>query len=157
MYCASCEVRAEFICYVEESRPPLWSSGQSSWLRDQEVWVRFPTLLDFLGSSKYKYNQFLHTKIMRWRMPSQFSTQRLCAEECRLNSPHKDYALKNAVFWDVAGSASCKNWRFGGAVASIVRIEKTGERKKCQTFANRLQQIELVSVSGDRIALGPTK
>jgi hypothetical protein len=35
MYCASCEVRTEFICYVEESRPPLWSSGQSSWLQIQ--------------------------------------------------------------------------------------------------------------------------
>jgi hypothetical protein len=22
-----------YICYVEESRPPLWSSGQSSWLQ----------------------------------------------------------------------------------------------------------------------------
>jgi hypothetical protein len=34
MYCASCEVRTEFyVCYVEESRPPLWSSGQSSWLQ----------------------------------------------------------------------------------------------------------------------------
>jgi hypothetical protein len=34
MYCVSCEVRTEFICicYVEESRPSLWSSGQSSWL-----------------------------------------------------------------------------------------------------------------------------
>jgi hypothetical protein len=31
MYCVSCEVRTEFI-YVEESKPPLWSSGQSSWL-----------------------------------------------------------------------------------------------------------------------------
>jgi hypothetical protein len=30
MYCVSCEVRTEFICYVEESRPPLWPSGQSS-------------------------------------------------------------------------------------------------------------------------------
>jgi hypothetical protein len=30
MYCVSCEVRTEFICYVEESRPPLWSSGQSA-------------------------------------------------------------------------------------------------------------------------------
>jgi hypothetical protein len=28
MYCVSCEIRTEFICYVEESRPPLWSSGQ---------------------------------------------------------------------------------------------------------------------------------
>jgi hypothetical protein len=30
MFCVSCEVRTEFLCYVEESRPPLWSSGQSS-------------------------------------------------------------------------------------------------------------------------------
>jgi hypothetical protein len=32
-YCVSCEVQTEFICYVEESRPPLWSNGQSSWLQ----------------------------------------------------------------------------------------------------------------------------
>jgi hypothetical protein len=37
MYCASCEVRTEFICHVEESRPPLWSSGQSSWLHNGDV------------------------------------------------------------------------------------------------------------------------
>jgi hypothetical protein len=37
MYCVSCEVRTEFICYVEESRPPLWSSGQSSWLKNGDV------------------------------------------------------------------------------------------------------------------------
>jgi hypothetical protein len=39
MHCASCEVRTEFdICYyVEEIRPPLWSSGQSSWLQNGEV------------------------------------------------------------------------------------------------------------------------
>jgi hypothetical protein len=35
IYCASWEVRSEYICYVEESRPPLWSSGQSSWLQVQ--------------------------------------------------------------------------------------------------------------------------
>jgi hypothetical protein len=35
MYCVSCEVWTEFICYVEESRPPVWSSGQSSWLQIQ--------------------------------------------------------------------------------------------------------------------------
>jgi hypothetical protein len=28
VYCVSCEVRTEFICYVEESRPPLWSNGR---------------------------------------------------------------------------------------------------------------------------------
>jgi hypothetical protein len=25
------------LCYVEESRPPLWSSGQSSWLHNGDV------------------------------------------------------------------------------------------------------------------------
>jgi hypothetical protein len=35
LYCASCEVRTEFICYVEESKLPLWSSGQSTWLQIQ--------------------------------------------------------------------------------------------------------------------------
>jgi hypothetical protein len=35
MYCASCDLRNEFICYVQGSRPPLWSSGQSSWLQIQ--------------------------------------------------------------------------------------------------------------------------
>jgi hypothetical protein len=47
MYCFSCEVRTEFICYIEESRPPLWSSGQSSWLQIQRSRVRFPALQDF--------------------------------------------------------------------------------------------------------------
>jgi hypothetical protein len=49
MYCDSCEVRTEYIyiyvyiyiyiyiCYVGESRPPLWPSGQSSWLHNGDV------------------------------------------------------------------------------------------------------------------------
>jgi hypothetical protein len=39
--CASCEVRTEFICYVEESRPRLWSSGQSSWLQIHRAGFNF--------------------------------------------------------------------------------------------------------------------
>jgi hypothetical protein len=35
MYCVPCEVITEMTCYVEESRPSLWSSGQSSWLQIQ--------------------------------------------------------------------------------------------------------------------------
>jgi hypothetical protein len=31
--------------------PPLWSSGESSWLQIQRSRVRFPTLPDFLRSS----------------------------------------------------------------------------------------------------------
>ena len=33
------------------SRPPLWSSGQSFWLQIQRSRVRFPALPDFLSSS----------------------------------------------------------------------------------------------------------
>jgi hypothetical protein len=32
-------------------RPPLWSSGQSSWLQTQRSWVWFPAPSDFLSSS----------------------------------------------------------------------------------------------------------
>jgi hypothetical protein len=39
------------LCYVDESRPPLWSSGQSSWLQIQRFRVLFPALSDFLRSS----------------------------------------------------------------------------------------------------------
>jgi hypothetical protein len=43
MYCVSCEVRTEFICHVEESRLPLWSSGQSSWLHNGDVCLLWGT------------------------------------------------------------------------------------------------------------------
>jgi hypothetical protein len=36
-YCVSCEVRTDFICYGEESRPSLWSRGQSSCLHNGDV------------------------------------------------------------------------------------------------------------------------
>jgi hypothetical protein len=35
------------------TRPPLWSSGQSSWLQIQRSRFRFPALPDFLRSSKF--------------------------------------------------------------------------------------------------------
>jgi hypothetical protein len=40
-----------YICYVEESRPPLWSTSQSSWLQIQRSQVRFKTVPDFLRNS----------------------------------------------------------------------------------------------------------
>jgi hypothetical protein len=54
MYCASCEVRTEFIyvCYVEESGPPLWSSGQSSWLQIGDV-------LCFLWGTNWIYTCYM--------------------------------------------------------------------------------------------------
>jgi hypothetical protein len=48
IYWVSCEVRIEFICYVEESRPLLWSSGQSSWQHNGD-------LLSFLWGTNWIY------------------------------------------------------------------------------------------------------
>jgi hypothetical protein len=31
--------------------PPLWSSGQTSWLQTQSAWVHFQVLPDFLSNS----------------------------------------------------------------------------------------------------------
>jgi hypothetical protein len=39
------------LCNIEEGRPPLWSSGQSSWLQIQRSRVRFLALPDFLTGS----------------------------------------------------------------------------------------------------------
>jgi hypothetical protein len=39
------------ISAIYEKRPPLWSSGQSSWLQIQRSWVLFPALPDHLRSS----------------------------------------------------------------------------------------------------------
>jgi hypothetical protein len=41
-----------YICYVDESRPPLWSSGQSSWLRNGDV-------LCFLWSTNWIYMYYV--------------------------------------------------------------------------------------------------
>jgi hypothetical protein len=40
-------LHATLISVVNFIRPPLWSSGLSSWLQDPEVRVRFPGLPDF--------------------------------------------------------------------------------------------------------------
>jgi hypothetical protein len=37
VYCFLWGTNWIYICYVEESRPPLWSSGQSSWLHNGDV------------------------------------------------------------------------------------------------------------------------
>jgi hypothetical protein len=54
MYCVSCEVRTEFIRYVEENRPPLWSSGQSYWLQIQKSCFIFRRYQIFLEIASLK-------------------------------------------------------------------------------------------------------
>jgi hypothetical protein len=46
--CFLCGTNWIYIWYIEESRPSLWSDFLAT---DLEVRVRFPALLDFLGSS----------------------------------------------------------------------------------------------------------
>jgi hypothetical protein len=41
-----------YICYLEESRPPLWSSGQSSWLQNGDV-------LCFLWGTNWIYVRYV--------------------------------------------------------------------------------------------------
>jgi hypothetical protein len=35
--------------------------------------------------------------------------------------------MKNDVFWDVSPCGSCKNRRFGGTSASVIRVTRIGE------------------------------
>jgi hypothetical protein len=39
---------------IVKDRPPLWSSGQISWLQAQRSRIRLPELPDFLRSSGYE-------------------------------------------------------------------------------------------------------
>jgi hypothetical protein len=69
MYCVSCEVQTEFLCYVEESWPPQWYSGQSSWLQNGNVlcflwgtnWI-FMLCRRKLTASVVSWSEFLATE-----------------------------------------------------------------------------------------------
>jgi hypothetical protein len=41
----------DFFITLHVVGPPLWSSGQSSWLQIQRFWIQFPALPDFLRSN----------------------------------------------------------------------------------------------------------
>jgi hypothetical protein len=51
--CPLCSELSVFLyfCLILTLRPPLWSSGQRSWLQIQRSRIRFPALPDFLRSS----------------------------------------------------------------------------------------------------------
>jgi hypothetical protein len=70
MFCASCEVRTEYICYVVGSRSPLWSSGQSSWLYNGDV-------LCFLWGTNWIYICYVEgSRPPLWSKSSWLQTQR---------------------------------------------------------------------------------
>jgi hypothetical protein len=83
MYCVSYEVRTE--CYVEESRPPLWSSGQSSWLQNGDV-------LCFLWGSNWI--DICYAEESRPPLWSSGQSSRLQIQRYRVQFP---------IFWEVVG------------------------------------------------------
>jgi hypothetical protein len=86
MYCASCEVRPEFICYVEDSTPPLWSSGQSFWLHNEDV-------LCFLWGTNWIYTCYVEESIPPlWSSGQSFWLQ--------IQRPGFDF-LRCQFFWEV--------------------------------------------------------
>jgi hypothetical protein len=48
-------------------------------------------------------------------------------ECCDSSFVQNKMAPKNAVYWDVTPSGSCKNLRFGGTIAYITRVTRIGE------------------------------
>jgi hypothetical protein len=88
MYCASYEVRTEFLCYVEGSRPPLWSSGQSSWLHNGDV-------LCFLWSKNWIYVCYVEKD----RPPLWSSGQSSWLQIERSGFDFRRYQ----IFWEVVG------------------------------------------------------
>jgi hypothetical protein len=89
MYCAFCEVRTEFICYVEESRPPLWSSGQNSWLHNADI-------LCFLSGTNWIYICYVEESMPLWSNGQSFWLQGSV-----FHSRHYQ------IFWEVVGLERC--------------------------------------------------
>jgi hypothetical protein len=86
-YCASCEVRTEFICYVEENRPPLWSSSQSSWLQSGDVFC-------FLWGTNLIYICYVEDS----RLPLWSSSQRFWLQIQRSSGRSSWLQIQRSVF-----------------------------------------------------------
>jgi hypothetical protein len=77
-----------YICYVEESRPPLWSSGQSSWLHNGDV-------LCFLWGTNWMYICYAKET----RPPLWSSSQSSWLQIQRFGFDSRRYH----IFWEVVG------------------------------------------------------
>jgi hypothetical protein len=77
-----------YICYVEESRPPLWSSGQSSWLHNGDVFC-------FLWGTNWIYICYAEES----RPPLWSSGQ---SSWLQIQRPGFD-SWRYQIFWDVVG------------------------------------------------------
>jgi hypothetical protein len=86
MYCFLWGTNWIYICYVEESSPPLWSSGQSSWLHNGDV-------LCFLWGTNWIYICYVEES----RPPLWFSGQSSWLQIQR--SGFERYH----IFWEVVG------------------------------------------------------
>jgi hypothetical protein len=97
----------ELVSYVEESRPPLWSSGQSSWLHNGDV-------LCFLWSTNWIYICYVEES----RLPQWFSGQSSWLQIQRSLFDSR----RCQIFWEVVGLER-------GPLNLMSTIEKLLERK----------------------------
>jgi hypothetical protein len=77
-----------YICYVEESRPPVWSGGQSSWLQNGDV-------LCFLWGTNWIYICYVHES----RQPVWSSGQSSWLQIQRSGFDSQRYH----IFWEIVG------------------------------------------------------
>jgi hypothetical protein len=79
-----------YICYVEESRPPLWSSGQSSWLQIQSS-----------GFDSQLYHIFSEVVGLEWGPLSLVSTiEELLGRKCSGSGlESREYCRRDSSRW----------------------------------------------------------
>jgi hypothetical protein len=107
MYCFLWSTNWIYICYVEESRPPLWSSGQISWLQNGDV-------LCFLWGT----NRIYICCVQESRPPLWSSGQSSWLQSQRSGFDFQRYQ----IFWEVVGLER-------GPLSLVSKIEELLVRK----------------------------
>jgi hypothetical protein len=88
MYCFLWGTNWIYVCYVEESRPALWSSGQSSWLQIQRS-----------GFCSRRYHIFWEAVCLERGPFSEVSTNEELFEINGFRLENQEYGRRNPSFW----------------------------------------------------------
>jgi hypothetical protein len=105
-----------YVCYVEESRPPLWYSGQSSWLQNGDV-------LCFLWGTNWIYIYYVE----EGRLPLWSSDQSSWLQTHRAGFD----SLRYQIFWEVVGLER------GPLSLASTTEELLGRKSNCSGLENR--------------------
>jgi hypothetical protein len=122
MYCVSCEIRTEFICYVEESKPPLCSSSQSFWLRNGEA-------LCFLWGMNWIYICYVEES----RPPLWSGGQRSWLQ---IQSSGFD-SQRYQIFWEVVSMERC-SLSLVSTIEDLLERKSSGSGLEIREFGRRV-------------------